>query len=62
MDAILILIWFIIKLPIHIYHTVTFGKYNKDETEQSLYNAAAILIVVFSILAVFVKLILILKK
>lgn len=62
MDGILELIWFLIRLPVHIYHTVTLGKYAKKESESSVYNAAGILIIVFSILGLFIYLLLQLKK
>jgi len=61
LGGIIEIVLFIIKLPYHIYHVVTFGKYNTDETEKSIYNAVGILLTIFSILGVFIWLLLKLK-
>ena len=42
---------FILKLPYHIFHTLTFGKYSEKETN---YKSAGIITLVFSLLGIII--------
>lgn len=55
MESIFDILELLIKLPYHIYHIVTFGKFAKKESEKMAYHGVAVLIIMFIILYIIIR-------
>lgn len=47
---------FFIKLPYHIFHMLTFGKYQKLEKFKTIYKSSGIIFFIFNILGIIIYL------
>lgn len=51
-DGILYITKFIVKLPIHLYHLFTYGKYVDEEPEKTTYKTVGLILLIFLFLGI----------